>query len=131
MNQSSKRTVTGSLTTPSGLPAIDDWHLAQMCSLIPLPPEDHDRACRLTVGLAPGKFGLLKRKDRDWLMKLAAKHSLLPRMPKKPKQPEGDLPPDAYSTRLTKGAQLAAAHLDTFRYPGGKMPVPPKGARGI
>ncbi len=99
MNQSRKRTVTGSKLCPNGLPALTDKELADRIALIPLPPEDHRRAVLLTVGLVPGQFGLLRRADRDWLMGIAVKHEVLPRLYPKAKRPRHLGAPDQYSDK--------------------------------
>lgn len=126
MNHSVKRTRSGSVTSPIGLPCLDDHQLATRVSLLPMEKDAHERAVLLLAGLVPGKFGLLTRKDRDWLVQIAVKAGVMPKFPKKPKQPEMANPGDRFSSKETEGTALGAAHLKKFAFPGGKMPLPPR-----
>lgn len=127
MNQSVKRAST---VCPNGLPALDDYTLATRIAALPLLQADHDRAVLLTCGLIPGKFGLLKRADRDWLMKMAVANDVLPRIfKKKKKRPEAPVAADRYLDDHTEGTEFGLA-LRCSQVPslGGKMPVPPRRA---
>ena len=125
MNQSVKR--NGGWITPCGLPAFTDYDLAEKVAATPLPKADHEKALLLTVGLIPGKYGMLSRPDRDWLMQKAKEHNLLPRVFKKKKRREA--PPvaaDRYLDDHTEGAERGLA-IWCSQVPalGGTMPVPP------
>lgn len=117
MNQTRKRTAR---TTPNGLPAMDDKMLAERCALIELPPDEHKRVLRLTVGLEPGKFGLLKRADRDWLMKIAADNKLLPRRFPKTNGPRRDLVLDNYSDKPCDIPPAVTSQLGRIPRPVGR-----------
>ncbi len=122
MNHSKKRTAEGSRMCPNGLPAMDDKSLAEKVASLPLPQEEHRRAVLLTAGLVPGKFGLLRRADRDWLMTVASKAGALPRIFKKPKRPrEASVGPDRYCDKPVDLPAVVMAQM-------GKIPLPPRRA---
>lgn len=125
MRQSVKRTVSGSRTTPIGLPSLDDHQLATRVAFLPLEQDAHTRATLLLAGLVPGKFGLLKRADRDWLTQIAIKAGAMPKFQRKPKQAEMHMCADAYSSKETRGTLAAQAHLAKYARPNGEMPKPP------
>jgi hypothetical protein len=130
MNHAVKRTVAGSITCPNGLPQLTDLDLAQRVSLLPLPANDHERAVKLCIGLVPDKYGLLRKKDRDWLMQTASANGALPKFPHKRKvqgSTNDTIAPDRYMERETKGTLLACSIISK-QVPalGGTMPTPPR-----
>ena len=122
MRQSAKRTHSGSKTCPNGLPAVDDHNLVQRVSILPLEPEAHRRVVLLGQGLVPGKFGLLKRSDRDWLLQLAVAGKVMPQKFKPKSNVQPYVAADAYSARDSDGSRFAADHLAKYA----KIPTPPK-----
>ena len=111
---------------PNGLPALDDHELATRVALLPLEASEHQKAILLTVGLVPGRFGLLARPDRDWLMKTALKMGALPKMPVR-KKTDHSLAPDHYCDQVSKETQRILEEVVAVQVPalGGRMPVAP------
>lgn len=124
MSQTAER---ATVLCPNGLRQLDDHELAEKVASLPLPPEDHRRAVLLTMGLVPGKYGLLRMPDRDWLMKKASAAGVLPAFKKRKKEHKDDLPGDRYGamSHVTKGTLMAAAIIAS-QVPslGGLMPAP-------
>lgn len=124
MNQSVKRT---GVLAPFGLPALDDHALANKVAELTLPAEDHKRAVLLTVGLIPGKFGLLSRPDRDWLTHIAHDAGLLPRLHRRPPGQKCLYAQDPYSDRESPALAKVLKTIVSKMVPalGGVLPTPP------
>ena len=124
MNQSVKRT---GVLAPFGLPPLDDHALANKVAELTLPEPDHKRAVLLTVGLIPGKFGLLSRPDRDWLTKLALNAGVLPRLHRRPPGQKCLYAQDPYSDRDSEALAKVLKNIVAKMVPslGGQLPTPP------
>lgn len=127
MNNAWKR--TANTLTPqingTSMPVLDDSTLLKLILALPLGDTARADMEKLHAKVEPGKFGQLKRNDRDRLLKFAHQNGALPK-PKKVKRPADTHAPDVYDDRETRGTAVAAAII-AAQVPlyGGEMPWPP------
>ncbi len=109
----------------TAMPVIDDLTVVKLVLALPIGEAFREELQELADGLEPGKFGQLKRRDRDKFVKLALHHGAIQR-PKTIERNAVVYAPGHYSDRETPGTAFAVAIIASqVPSKGGAMPVPP------